>query len=153
MKRVDRIFAEMNGDAIWGIVTTPVYGADDEPLRGPDGEELTFEQTYGSGVVPYVELTGMDPMPAQGWIYDGESFSPPPDNTPTIPQQNESMREGFLQQARIAMVPLLMSLQLDNATDDESILAKKWQDYYRALQSVDTSVVDVVWPVRPEDPV
>jgi hypothetical protein len=47
------------------------------------------------------------------------------------------------------MTPLFMSLQLGDATDEETIRAKAWQAYYRALQTVDVTVADPVWPPMP----
>ncbi|NUU37620.1 tail fiber assembly protein [Pseudomonas sp. C2B4] len=39
------------------------------------------------------------------------------------------------------MTPLLLSLQLGNATEDETASAKTWQAYSRALQGVDLTAI------------
>lgn len=49
-----------------------------------------------------------------------------------------------------AMAPILVSLQLGDATDDETLRAKAWQEYYRSLRLVDLTVTDPAWPTPPE---
>jgi hypothetical protein len=51
--------------------------------------------------------------------------------------------------ARI-MAPILVSLQLGDATDDETLRAKAWQEYYRSLRLVDLTVTSPAWPTPPE---
>lgn len=48
------------------------------------------------------------------------------------------------------MAPVLVSLQLGDATDSETVIAREWQEYYRALKLVDISAQSPVWPSPPE---
>jgi len=48
------------------------------------------------------------------------------------------------------MAPILVSLQLGDATDDDTLNAKAWQAYYRELKLVDVTVAKPEWPVAPE---
>ncbi|MBL1311289.1 MULTISPECIES: tail fiber assembly protein [unclassified Pseudomonas] len=64
------------------------------------------------------------------------------------------MRNGNEQLARTdeasrVMAPILVSLQLGDATDEEALIAKAWQAYYRALKAVDLTVTNPVWPEKP----
>lgn len=48
------------------------------------------------------------------------------------------------------MTPVLVSLNLGDATDAETVVARAWQDYYRALQAVDLTAIDPQWPAYPQ---
>lgn len=52
-------------------------------------------------------------------------------------------------EASRVMAPILVSLQLGDATDEEALIAKAWQAYYRALKAVDLTVTNPVWPEKP----
>ncbi|WP_449106226.1 tail fiber assembly protein [Pseudomonas mohnii] len=91
-----------------------------------------------------------------GWCYEDGIFSPPP--IPPLTQEeiiyrNTNDQADRLNQASKVMTPILVSLQLGDATDDETVGARKWQAYYRALKVVDLSVPSPVWPDVPEIPV
>lgn len=95
-------------------------------------------------------------MASIGWLYvDGQLVAPPP--PPVVPQTPEEILAGntayqsaLINQASQAMAPILVSLQLGNATNDETVIAKKWQAYYRALKLVDISAVNPNWPTSPD---
>lgn len=59
---------------------------------------------------------------------------------------NTSMQNNLLVQASQHMTPLLLSLQLGNATQDEIMAAKLWQEYTRALKLVDVASNEPIWP-------
>lgn len=82
---------------------------------------------------------------------DGEFFFPPPPiPTPEeILANNQRDQTQLLDQAAIQMAPVMVSLQLGDATDAETITAKAWQAYYRELKIVDLTVIDPVWPTPP----
>ncbi|WP_338010184.1 tail fiber assembly protein [Pseudomonas sp. GM49] len=63
---------------------------------------------------------------------------------------NEAQRRAFLVAASQAIATILVSLQLGDATDDETLNAKAWQAYYRELKLVDVTVAKPEWPVAPE---
>lgn len=91
-----------------------------------------------------------------GWSYSEGVFSspPPPPIIPPTPEEilgaNQLQQSWLLGQASQKMNPLLVSLQLDNATDAEKAVAKVWQAYYRELQVVDLTVTDPAWPSSPD---
>lgn len=89
----------------------------------------------------------------QGMTYeDGEFFFPatPEPTAEEIFANNQRNQGQLLDQAAIQMAPVMVSLQLGDATDEETLLAKSWQNYYRQLKQVDLSVTNPVWPVPPE---
>lgn len=96
-----------------------------------------------------VEVTGMQPMPDQHWTYDGEAFAPPVWDIPDPAEVNEGIRQNLMFQARVAMAPVLLSLNLGDATDEESEIAKEWQVYYRALRDFDVNSTNPTWPTAP----
>lgn len=90
-----------------------------------------------------------------GWTYlDGEWSAPPvPPKTPEqILNENQSAQASLINVASVAMAPVLVSLQLGDATDEETTLAKAWQTYYRAVLAVDLTVENPIWPVPPNEP-
>lgn len=93
-----------------------------------------------------------------GFSYDSETgvFTQPPPPPPPVltPEQlraqNQQTQDGLKNVASYAMAPVLVSLQLGDATDEETLLAKAWQTYYRALLAVDLTVENPDWPVPPD---
>jgi hypothetical protein len=90
-----------------------------------------------------------------GWLYvDGQLVAPPPPPViPPTPEEiaatNTAYQNVLIYQASQAMAPVLVSLQLGDATDDETVVARAWQSYYRALKSVDVTVINPDWPLPP----
>lgn len=87
-----------------------------------------------------------------GWTYKDGEFSAPPVEPPTSDEILAANVEAFSalkNQASLAMTPLLLSLQLGDATAAETAAAKKWQAYSRALRAVDLTVDKPAWPVAP----
>lgn len=88
-----------------------------------------------------------------GWTYRDGEFVPPPVIPPTpeeILLRNQQTQTNLVTMAAQEMAPILVSLQLGDATDDETVIAKEWQSYYRALKAVDLTVEDIQWPERPQ---
>lgn len=123
------------------------------PYVNPDGRDIPIEERYTADFVArMVDITDMDPQPVQGWTYDGTTLAAPVPHVLTpeeILSQNVTLQEGLLRQASQAMTPVLMSLQLGDATDAETQTAKSWQAYYRALQAVDVYAASPQWPNAP----
>lgn len=87
-----------------------------------------------------------------GWSYADGVFSPPPDIPRTaeeILERNRYQQLMLIEQASRAMTPVLLSLQLGDATEDETLVAKAWQTYYRNLNLVDVTVNNPSWPQAP----
>lgn len=67
----------------------------------------------------------------------------------------ETLAANISTQARLAadasraMTPLLLSLQLGEATDEETAAARTWQAYSRNLKAVDLTEIEPDWPVKP----
>lgn len=48
------------------------------PYTDPDGQAVPISERYTEEfVADLVEITGLDPMPSQGWLYDGKTFAAP----------------------------------------------------------------------------
>lgn len=74
----------------------------------------------------------------------------PPPTPEQILQANQSQQSYLLSLASQAMAPILVSLQLGDATDDETTNARAWQSYYRALKVVDMTAPTPDWPQPPD---
>lgn len=86
--------------------------------------------------------------------HDGVFTPPPPPALPVLtPEEilfaNTQKQNALLNSASQAMTPVLLSLQLGDATDSEALTAKRWQAYYRMLQQVDLTAGTPVWPEYP----
>ncbi|WP_167659505.1 tail fiber assembly protein [Pseudomonas sp. RIT623] len=77
-----------------------------------------------------------------GWV----DLPPPVIDWPRV---NRAVQNALLAAASSAMTPLLVSLQLGDATGEEIASAKSWQAYVRDLKVVDLSVPEPAWPVVP----
>ncbi|MBH3405684.1 tail fiber assembly protein [Pseudomonas glycinae] len=92
----------------------------------------------------------------EGWVasYANDTWAFTAWTGPTLsPEETLSMNkvtQTTLQaQASESMTPLLLSLQLGDATEEETALAKKWQAYSRALKTVDLTAKNPKWPSVP----
>lgn len=71
---------------------------------------------------------------------------PPPDYVAIATQKRNVLRA----EADYAIVPLQDSVDIDEATDEEIALLKKWKAYRVALNRLDLSTApDIAWPVKP----
>lgn len=106
-----------------------------------DGEVYAYDESqiaagYGADMVPLVgdaleaHLHPV-PTPAQIIMWNGNE---------QLARTDEAAR---------VMAPILVSLQLGDATDEEATTAKAWQAYYRALKAVDITVTNPAWPEKP----
>ena len=122
------------------------------PYVNPEGLEVPIEERFTPEVVSQmVDITDLDPWPEPGWTYDGSVFAAPVPYQPTpadILLQNQRAQEYFLSQASQAMTPILLELQLEG-TDEATVRARAWRDYYHALEAVDLTVASPDWPTSP----
>lgn len=83
---------------------------------------------------------------------NGEFVAPPkPTQAPgEVLELNTNLQESLAAVASQAMTPLLLSLQIGNATASETAAAKAWQAYYRKLKAVDLSAAAPAWPTTPD---
>ena len=87
-----------------------------------------------------------------GGSYLDGVFSPPPppvESPEDILAKNSRYQAYVLASTSQAMTPFLLSLQLENATEDEIAKARDLQDYYRQVQLVDLSLANPEWPASP----
>ncbi|WP_296250323.1 tail fiber assembly protein [Pseudomonas sp. UBA4194] len=89
-----------------------------------------------------------------GSYTDGEFLPPPVPATPLpTPQEilatNSGVYAQLYAQASQAMTPLLLSLQLGDADDEETQQAKAWQAYCRQLKAIDLTTAKPEWPELP----
>lgn len=96
-----------------------------------------------------VETDGAWKLDSDGEITKQPLPAPPPPTAEQILAVNQTTRSSLHAQASETMTPLLVSLQLGNATDAEIASAKVWQAYVRALNVVDLTVADPPWPTIP----
>lgn len=89
-----------------------------------------------------------------GTFKDG-LFTPPgtlPAPVPSSEQvlaNNTQIRSTLQAAASQAMTPLLVSLQLGDATVEETTSARAWQSYVRDLKAIDLTELDPTWPKIP----
>ncbi|MGH8384918.1 MAG: tail fiber assembly protein [Pseudomonas sp.] len=120
------------------------------PITNEEGDEIPITERFTSEfVAATVDISGLDPQPEQGWTYNGSVFAAPV----VIPIDYTAINAATLAtlnaQASQAMVPYFLATNLGNATDEETLAAKAWQAYYRALQLVDLTSPSPDWPVSP----
>lgn len=88
-----------------------------------------------------------------GWSYSNGKFTAPsiePPSADEVLAANTATLTALSDLAVSAMTPLLLSLQLGNATADEMASAQAWQAYSRALDEVNLTEEHPLWPETPE---
>lgn len=63
---------------------------------------------------------------------------------------NQQERDRSLSLAAIRIAPLQYASDLEDATDEELVLLKKWKEYSVALNRLDITTKSVIWPTTPE---
>lgn len=117
------------------------------------GVEVPVEERFTPEVVStLVDITDISPKPQVGWLYNGVDFAAPSvvEETPAeILAANKLQMDECLNRASSAMTPLLVALQLGDATEEETDLARQWQAYCRSVKVVDLMLKSPVWPESP----
>jgi len=94
---------------------------------------------------PAIDITGLNPMPEEGWSYDGSSFAPPVPDVEYAWQILREMRDRYLAQSDWTQFPDVQ------ATMEEEKKAA-WAVYRQALRDLPANTTDpfnVTWPVPP----
>ncbi|MFL1562490.1 tail fiber assembly protein [Pseudomonas sp. O64] len=91
---------------------------------------------------------GADMVPLTGKKL--EAFLNPKPTQAQVRAWNEAEQVFRNDEASKIMTPLLVSLQLGDATEEETAKAKAWQAYCRALQTVDLTAQSPAWPDKPD---
>lgn len=129
-----------------GVVSEIIIPHDDL-----EGNQYPIDVCFSSDVVKScVDITDVDPMPDQRWTYEDGKFCPEVQVVFDVVAHNEAQKLALSSEASQAMTPLLLALQLGDATDSEKAKAIEWRDYSRALQLVDVTEEDIVWPIPPQ---
>jgi Caudovirales tail fibre assembly protein, lambda gpK len=138
-------YARLDHDVVVEIITPPI---------DLEGNQYSIDVCYTPEfVATCIEVTNIDPQPEQGWVYNGVAVAPAPPYVPTqeeILSRNQARQASLLADASQAMTPLMVSLNLGDATEEETVAAKAWQAYYRALKQLDVASPEPDWPVTPE---
>ena len=94
---------------------------------------------------PAIDITGLNPMPEEGWSYDGSSFAPPVPDVEYAWQILREMRDFYLAQCDWTQFP---DVQTTMAEEKKTA----WATYRQALRDLPTNTTDpfnVAWPVSP----
>lgn len=133
-----------NGEVVEVITLIPNEEGEVVPV------ELKFTEEF---VDTLVEITGVNPSPGERWTYDGKSFAAPIPYQPSpeeIKASNASSRDYLLGQAALAIAPLQDAVDLDEATADEVAKLILWKQYRVAVNRIDISLKDILWPASPD---
>jgi len=114
-----------------------------------------ISEMFAPGFATFVELSDAQVGVVQErWTYDPATgvLAAPIVPTPTATEMlaaNTATQSTLTAQASSAMTPLLLSLQLGDATAEETAAAKLWQAYYRDVQAIDLTLASPAWPAQP----
>lgn len=103
----------------------------------------------------WIALGERDSDVAQGWVYDAatEVFSAPVPPVPTpenIISTNTATKTFLLALATVAIAPLQDAVDLDDATDADLALLKKWKQYRVAVNRIELTLKEPAWPDQPK---
>jgi len=111
----------------------------------PEGGVDVSEDTFVSFMNPSIGKkigTATDGSPC--WVDDEIDYG--------YPSMAAIQRDLLMSSASTAIQPLQDAVDLDEATDDETALLKKWKQYRVALNRLDLSTApDITWPLLPTD--
>lgn len=151
-----KTYARIEDGRVAEIIAPMSYDEDSPDGLRPGwkaGDEIPIEVRFHPEIVAaLVDVTSIDPKPEQTWMYDGSSFAPyvaPPPSPAEILAANTSTRDALLAQATMIIAPLQDAADLDEATDAETALLKKWKQYRVAVNREDLTQASPVWPANP----
>lgn len=151
-----KTYARIESDRVIEMIFPATYDADSADGQDPAykaGDDIPIERRFTPEfVATLVDITDLSPAPEEGWTYDGSTFAPyvaPPPSAAQILASNTAMRDTLLSQATAAVAPLQDAVDLDEATDSETALLKKWKQYRVAVNRVDLTQAIPVWPTAP----
>lgn len=123
------------------------------PLLKDDGSEWPIEERFTAEfVTTLVDVSGGAPRPECWWTCDESGFKAPVIRQPTAEEilaSNTANRDVMQAIATLAIAPLQDAVDLEDATTAEIALLKKWRQYRVAVNRIDLTVPDPVWPTSP----
>lgn len=127
-----------------GAVVNVILWDGDEKKWSPQDEQIVVEIPEGVAVTTGVEYGD------EGFVIPDTPTLPAPTPSPEdIIKTNSALRSVLLSQAAIAIAPLQDAVDLEEATEKETSLLKKWKEYRVAVSRVDLTAVPVSWPELP----
>lgn len=143
------IVVEIIGPAVWDV---DVKGENGDIIYH-SGDEIDINERFTPQFVEtLVEITNESPQPEGYWVYNNGIFSPPVVKVPT-PQEilieNTNVRDLLLAKATLAIAPLQDAVDLEDATESDVALLKKWKQYRVAVNRVDLTLLTPKWPTEP----
>lgn len=85
----------------------------------------------------------------QNGVWSFKPYSPPKPSKQEQLEANKARYEALSGSVSVALTPLLVALQLGDATEEEISLATTWQSFYRELKAVDITASNISWPTLP----
>jgi hypothetical protein len=177
-----KIHARVDAGVVQEIILPRTWGIDDvsDPPKFLADDEQPIEVRFTSDfVAQMVDITGLAPQPASGWVYDGSTFSPLPVYQPThaevLASQSAALQAltATATAQKVALTNRIATLQdaIDNvgvegaeefaATPEEQIefpqrksQLTKWKNYAILLGRVTNQAgwpLEVTWPAQPAD--
>lgn len=83
-------------------------------------------------------------------VWSFKPYEAPKPSKQELVAANHAKYELLSNKASVMLTPLLVALQLGDATEEEINKARDWQQYYRNLKVVDLSSSNIIWPESPE---
>lgn len=121
--------------------------------EGPEIEPMDF----GEGVTYEKMPDDEGNTPGPGWYFENGVFSRPHLTAEEIErnrlwaiENNKRLKDSLLAQATLAIAPLQDAVDLDDASEEEVALLKKWKQYRVAVNRIDANTAeDIEWPTQP----
>lgn len=150
-------FGRIESARLVEIIEPATYTADivdeDGNILHRAGDEIAIGDRFTAELVAtLVDISNLSPLPTIGMVYDGTAFSeyaPPPMNPAQILAENTARRDALLLGASAAIAPLQDAVDLEMATAAETALLKQWKQYRVAVNRVDLTQANPVWPTEP----
>lgn len=152
-----KTYARIDGGKVVEIINPEVFDAEDptwingQPSR--IGQEKPIEVRFHPALVEnMIDVSDMEPQPSYGWTLEGGDLIPPTPYQPS-PEEviigNTTLRDLYLGQATLALTPLQYAVDFEVATDEEKERLVAWKKYMIALNRINLTVENVIWPEHP----
>lgn len=132
---MDKSYAVVEGGIVTNVI---VWDGDETNWTPPEGATMVLVE---DGMVPHIGL---------GYANGVFEQPEPPVLTPDqILAGNTATRDALLSTAALAIAPLQDAVDLDEATPEETALLKLWKQYRVAVNRMDLTKENPVWPTAP----